>query len=95
MVSEENWNSDDVRLGHDRLKERRLWRSLQFQRQLDFAEDTTELRPLPQSWPKDHPKGTQAVLQVPLLHVREVPTDGGPPAGDGSANGLEASPGAG
>lgn len=53
------------------------------------AEPHTQVRPLPQSRRGVLPEGTQALLPLEGLSVRQLPAGGGEAAGDGGAGGPE------
>lgn len=77
-------------------RDRRLRRPLRAGRlQLRGPARAAQLCALQESPPQGGAEGAQALLQVPLLHVREMPADGGPAAGDGAADGAEAGASAG
>lgn len=50
--------------------------------------DTPQLRPLPEPRSQDPSQGPQALLQVPLPRLRQVPPDRGEAEGHGSADGV-------
>lgn len=75
---------------------RRLWRQVGTRRlQLWSPAGAAELRPLPQPQAEDRAERPQALLQVPLLYLWEVPSHRRQAEGHGSADGVAASPSAG
>lgn len=81
-----------VRFGRDRSKSRKLRQCLIFI-VIDDTAYAAQLRPVSEPWSQDTPEGSQAVLQVPVLRLREVQPHPATPEGDGAADGVASGPG--